>query len=63
MLSSFIGKVVDNYRIIENLGIGGTGVVFKAIHIKQGKLFALKMIVPGLAMDETFIKNFLIIKY
>ena len=60
MSSSLIGKVVGNYRIIENLGIGGMGVVFKAIHIKHGKLFALKMLVPGLAMDEHFIKNFLI---
>jgi serine/threonine protein kinase len=58
MTSSFIGKVVDNYRIIENLGIGGMGVVFKAIHVKLDKLFALKMIAPGLAMNENFIKRF-----
>lgn len=58
MSSSFIGKVVDNYRIIENLGIGGMGVVFKAIHIKLDKIFALKMIAPGLAMNENFIKRF-----
>ena len=58
MLSSFIGKVLDNYRIIESLGIGGMGVVFKAIHIKLDKLFALKMIAPGLTMNETFIKRF-----
>jgi serine/threonine protein kinase len=58
MSSSFIGKVVDNYRIIENLGIGGMGVVFKAIHVKLDKLFALKMIAPGLAMNENFIKRF-----
>jgi len=58
MSSTFIGKVVDNYRIIENLGIGGMGVVFKAIHIKLDKLFALKMIAPGLAMNENFIKRF-----
>ena len=58
MSSSFIGKVVDNYRIIENLGIGGMGVVFRAIHVKLDKMFALKMIAPGLAMNENFIKRF-----
>jgi len=58
MASSYIGKVLDNYRIIENLGIGGMGVVFKAIHIKLDKLVALKMIAPGLAMNENFIKRF-----
>ncbi len=58
MESSFIGKVVDNYRILENLGIGGMGVVFKAIHIKLDKLFALKMIAPGMVMNENFITRF-----
>jgi serine/threonine protein kinase len=58
MTTSFIGKVFDNYRILENLGIGGMGVVFKAIHVKLEKLLALKMIAPGLAMNENFIKRF-----
>ncbi len=58
MSSSYIGKVLDNYRIIDNLGIGGMGVVFKAIHIKLDKLVALKMIAPGLTMNENFIKRF-----
>ena len=39
MSSSFIGKVLDSYRIIERLGIGGMGVVFKVIHIKLDKVF------------------------
>jgi serine/threonine-protein kinase len=58
MSSSFIGKVLDNYRILENLGIGGMGVVFKAIHIKLDKVLALKIIAPGLALNENFIKRF-----
>jgi serine/threonine protein kinase len=56
--TSFIGKVLDNYRILENLGVGGMGVVFKAIHIKLDKVFALKMIAPALVMNENFIKRF-----
>ncbi len=58
MSSSFIGKVLDNYRILENLGVGGMGVVFKAVHIKLDKVYAIKMIAPGLAMNESFIKRF-----
>ena len=58
MYSSFIGKVLDNYRILERLGIGGMGVVFKAIHIKLDKIFTVKIIAPGLAMNEHFIKRF-----
>ena len=58
MRSTFIGKVIDNYRILESLGIGGMGVVFKAINIKIDKLVALKMIAPGMAMNEKFIRRF-----
>ncbi len=58
MQSAYIGKVVDHYRIIERLGIGGMGVVFKAINIKIDKLVALKMIAPGLSMNKNFIKRF-----
>jgi len=58
MSNTYLGKVIDNYRIIENLGVGGMGVVYKAIHIKLDKLFALKMIAPGLIMDENFVKRF-----
>ena len=58
MSSAFLGKVIDNYRIIENLGVGGMGMVFKAIHIKLDKFFALKLIAPGLIMNENFIERF-----
>ena len=58
MSKAYIGKVIDNYRILESLGIGGMGLVFKAINTKLDKLVALKMIAPGLAMNEDFIKRF-----
>lgn len=58
MKSAFIGRVLDNYRILDRLGIGGMGMVFKALNIKLDKLVAIKMIAPGLAMNESFIKRF-----
>jgi len=58
MESSFIGNVIDHYRIIEQLGIGGMGVVFKAINININKVVALKMIAPGLALNDNFIQRF-----
>ncbi len=58
MESSFIGNVIDHYRIIEQLGIGGMGVVFKAINININKIVALKMIAPGLALNDNFIQRF-----
>jgi len=56
--SSQIGKVLDNYRIVDSLGEGGMGVVFKAVHTKLDKIVALKMITSGLSMNSKFIRRF-----
>lgn len=53
-----IGKVIDNYRILEMLGRGGMGIVYKAIDINMEKIVALKMMNPMLAHDEAFLKRF-----
>lgn len=57
-MDNLIGQVVDSYKIIEVLGRGGMGVVFKAMDLNLEKLVALKMIDPFLARDENFLKRF-----
>ncbi|MCK5469748.1 MAG: hypothetical protein KAI99_14610, partial [Cyclobacteriaceae bacterium] len=57
-MESLIGKTIDGYKILEVLGRGGMGVVFKALDVSLDKIVALKMIDPFLARDENFVKRF-----
>ncbi len=55
---SLAGKTIGKYQIIEHIGHGGMAEVYKAEHIRLGRMVAVKVLHPFLADEEGFVVRF-----
>ena len=53
-----IGRVVGNYRIIEKLGEGGMGTVYRAVDQMVERNVAIKVLKPEIAQNAETVERF-----
>lgn len=57
-MDQMIGREIDSYKILEVLGRGGMGVVYKAVDTTLDREVAVKMMDVLIATDPNFLKRF-----
>jgi len=52
-------RIIGGFELLEKIGQGGMGAVFKARQVSLDRIVALKILPPSIAKDQTFTQRFL----
>jgi serine/threonine protein kinase len=55
-----IGRIISHYKILEKLGQGGMGIIYKAEDLKLARTVVLKVLPESLTKDEEFKHRFIL---
>jgi eukaryotic-like serine/threonine-protein kinase len=58
MTDPLIGIRIGNYRVVDVLGEGGMGIVYRAVHPDLDRTVAIKVLGHGLAHSEDIVRRF-----
>lgn len=53
------GLILGNYRVLDRLGAGGMGVVFKGEHLRMRRLVAIKVMTQSPGLNSRLLQRFL----
>jgi eukaryotic-like serine/threonine-protein kinase len=54
-----VGSCIGQYRLVRELGHGGMGIVYEALHEEIGRRAAVKVLSPRCADDPQYVRRFL----
>lgn len=57
-MSGLVGKHLDHYRLVEQIGQGGMATVYRAEDGRSGDMVALKVLSPTISGDRRFVRRF-----
>jgi serine/threonine protein kinase len=53
------GKIISRYKVLEKLGGGGMGIVYKALDLKLDRYVTLKFLLPSFRLDDETKQRFI----